>query len=216
MKNPNFDITSKKFRAFAAAFIVVIALALIAPYCIRLIMGPDGIVIDRGAIAAYDAEFSSMVGPEHRVSEYRYIHHHASDDRDIGRGPLCVISTCEVIVGETGTVGAVAYGEFSFSDGKWHLHNLPCRDCKETFVVVLDDYIAPPEWQGRSLWAESGMDEEVLGRELEYRFTGWLLFPEYFDFDHFPWGDKYQDNVWYWDGERYVESDYVDTMHLPI
>ena len=210
------SLTGKKLRVLAALLLAIVALAYLAPRGVRLVTGPDGVVTNQDTIAAYNAEFSSMIGPEHRISEHRYIHRPASDDLDIGRGPLCDISTCEVIVGETGTVGALAYGEFSFSDGEWHLYNLPYQRCTQTFVVVLDDYTAPPEWQGRSLWAASGGGEEVIGRKPKHRFMRWMLFPEYFDFDHFPWGDKYQANVWYWDGEQYVESDYVDTMHLPI
>lgn len=173
-----------------------------------------GAITDPDRIATYDAEFVDYVGSDHRITEYCYVDSQISQQLDFGYGPLCDVAGYQVIVGQTGTVGVVAYG--SYSRGKWDMY--PGRDCdwSTIFILVFDGCVAPQEWWNRPVTASMFYDIPTTDGGYLPELMIWIPWPEWFDFDNPPIDATIQAKPWYWDGSQYVKANFVnDQLDFP-
>lgn len=170
--------------------------------------GPHGTITDVARITAYDAEFADYIGPGHKLAEYHYVDAQISQRLGFGYGPLYDVAGYQVIIGKTGAVGAIAYGNYSY--GEWHMYPGPDCDWTSAFILVFDGCVAPEEWWSHPVLASMLYGVPTTDSQYLPELMVWVPWPDWFDFDNPPADAVIEAQSWYWNGNQYVPSNFVN------
>lgn len=202
--------TPKLGKTFAIG--VLLSLAAIAVFAVILTYikapGPKGTITDPTRIATYDSEFADFIGPGAKLAEYYYVDAKISQQLGFGYGPLYDIAGHQVIIGKTGAVGAIAYGNYTY--GEWHLYPGPDCDWTEAFILVFDGCVAPEEWWSRPVLATMLYGVPTTDGQYLPELMVWVPWPDWMDFNDPPTDATFQAQSWYWNGNQFVPSHFVD------
>lgn len=209
--NPTQSVTSAKSRKTVT---IVVLLSIIAVVLLGVVLchvetiGPRGTITDPERIAGYDTEFAEFIGAGHNVAEYHYVDARISDNLGFGYGPLYDVAGYQIIIGQTGAVGAIAYGDYSY--GKWHMHPGPDSNWSAAYILVFDGCVAPQEWWNHPVLASMLYGVPTTDGQYLPELMVWVPWPDWFDFDNPPADAAFQGQSWYWNGNQFVPTNFVD------
>lgn len=209
--NPTQSVTSAKSRktfTIVALLSIVVVVLLGVVLCHVETIGPRGTITDPERIAGYDAEFAEFIGMGHNVAEYHYVDARTSNNLGFGYGPLYDVAGFQIIVGKTGAIGAIAYGKSTW--GKWDMYPNPNEKGTSPFILVFDGCIAPQAWWGRPVLASMLYGIPTTDGNYLPELMVWVPWPDWIDFDNPPVDATIEAQSWYWNGERYVPTNFVE------
>jgi len=193
-----------------AIFIICLVVSAVFTLVVELTTDPidrvRGRITDKTEIAALNSEFEKFVGEGHNLSGCPYFKLAASQGEELafGQGPLYVVRGYQVVVGQTGTIGAVAYGTF---EGRKLILSAEPQVGSEICIMVIDGYTAPQAWWNRPAFSSVIYNTLRKGDIVVPEFCVLMSWSDGMDFDSPPLMEYYEGPYWYWDGANYVRSD---------
>ncbi len=177
-------------------------------------------VTDPATVATYDAKFEEQIA-YYDIGRYSYVRFWHTDGSELAtEGPLSKFAGLTTLVSDEGDVAFIGYWVENVVDDVPHVNisNMPNAGM-ETKILVIDDYIAPPEWWGCRIVGLNLQDQPLTVGDTTVDQVWFILENAEGERCY-----KHKESpCWYWDGENYILAsatvtinfDNSDTQSLP-